>query len=108
MPDFNDFLKALKDNLVELAKAEFADYRDQVLSDGTAFAEKAKNDLKRWSEELLDGSLSKTDFEALVKGKSDLAEMEALKLAGLTQVRIDKVKGRVLDTVIGTAFKLFL
>lgn len=108
MADFNEFLLALKENLLPVIKEGFETYKEQVFSDGSAFAEKAKEDLQKWFVQLKDGSLSKDDFEFLVIAKGDLAEMEALKLAGLAQVKIDMLKKSIIETVIGTAEKVFL
>lgn len=108
MADFNEFLSALKENLIPVIKEGFDSYKDQVLSDGSAFAEKTKTDLQKWLTQMKDGSLTKDDFEFLIKAKGDLAEMEALKLAGLAQVKIDILKKSIIETVIGTAEKVFL
>lgn len=108
MADFNEFLDELKVNLLSVVKEGLEDYKEQVLADGSAFAEKTKDDLQKWFAELKEGSLTKIDFEFLVKGKGDLAEMEALKLAGLAQIRLDKLKASIIETVIGTAEKIFL
>ncbi len=108
MADFNEFIEALKENLLPVVKEGFETYKDQVFSDGSAFAEKMKDDLQKWLLQLKDGSLTKSDFEFLVKGKGDLAEMEALKLAGLAQVKVEMLKKSIIQTVIGTAEKFFL
>ena len=53
-------------------------------------------------------AMSKKDFEFLLKGKKDLAEMEALKQLGLSKIRINKIKDGVIGIVVGSAFKTFL
>ena len=88
MARFEDFLKALKD--------------------GQAFFKQARTDLERWTKALARGLLSKVDFEWLVRGKKDLAEMEALQQARLALVRVDQFRSSLIDLVIGTAFKTFL
>lgn len=106
MPDFDEFLKTLKHDLGDLAHHFGDDVKTELINDGRSFAVKSKRDLERWMKELVNGSLTKDDFEWLVKGKKDLAEMEALKQAGLTRARIDKYRNALLDTVISSAFKL--
>ena len=108
MSVFEEFLTELKGNLLTVVKEGFETYKEQVLADGSAFAVKTKDDLQKWLKQLKEGILTKDDFEFLVKGKSDLAEMEALKLAGLAEVEIDKLKQSIINTVIGTAEKMFL
>jgi len=108
MPTFNDFVSTLKNDLLEFAKENFEEYKDELLKDGTYFLEKAKSDLERWTEGLVSGALSKEDFGFLLKGKKDLAEMEALKQLGLSKIRITKITNGIIDVVIGSAFKTFL
>jgi hypothetical protein len=108
MPTFNDFLSTLKIDLLDFAKENLNEYKDELLKDGNAFIEKAKADLKRWTDGLISGSLSQKDFEFLVRGKKDLAQMEALKQIGLSQIRINKIINGIMDIVIGSAVKTFL
>jgi len=108
MPTFNDFVSALKTDLLDFAKVNFEEYKDELLKDGTLFIEKAKSDLERWTEGLASGALSKDDFEFLLKGKKDLAQMETLKQLGLSKIRITKITNGIIDVVVGSAFKTFL
>jgi len=106
MPDFDEFLTSLKSDLGDLAHRFGDDVKTELVKDGKAFALKSKKDLERWMTELVNGKLSQDDFEWLVKGKKDLAEMEALKQKGLAMAKIDKYRSALLDTVISSAFKL--
>jgi len=108
MPTFNDFLSTIKDDLLEFAKDNLKEYKDELLKDGSAFVKKTKIDLERWTEGLASGALTKKDFEFLLKGKKDLAEMEALKQLGLSKIRINKITNGVIDVVVGSAVKTFL
>jgi len=101
MPTFNDFTSTLKNDLLDFAKENLDEYKDEILKDGTIFIEKTKSDLERWAEGLASGALSQSDFEFLLKGKKDLAEMEALKQLGLSKIRITKI-------IVGSAIKTFL
>ncbi|MGB5286993.1 MAG: hypothetical protein WBN42_00765 [Ignavibacteriaceae bacterium] len=108
MPTFNDFLSTIKNDLLEFAKENLDEYKDELLKDGNEFVKKTKKDLERWTEGLVSGALSKKDFEFLLKGKKDLAEMEALKQLGLSKIRITKITNGIIDVVVGSAFKTFL
>jgi hypothetical protein len=108
MPTFNEFLSTIKDDLLEFAKENFEEYKDELLKDGNEFVKKAKKDLERWTEGLASGALSKADFEFLLKGKRDLAEMEALKQLGLSKIRVNRITNGVIDVVVGSAVKTFL
>jgi hypothetical protein len=108
MPTFNDFISVIKDDLLEFAKENLDEYKDELLKDGNKFIKKTKKDLERWTEGLAAGALSKADFEFLLKGKKDLAEMEALKQLGLSKIRVSKITNGVIDVVVGSAVKTFL
>lgn len=108
MPTFNEFLSTIKEDLLEFAKENLEEYKDELLKDGNEFVKKAKKDLERWTEGLASGALSRADFEFLLKGKRDLAEMEALKQLGLSKIRVNKITNSVIDVVVGSAVKTFL
>lgn len=107
MPNFDDFIDQLKNDLVNHAKQFGDDVKDEFVEDGKAFAEEAKEDLIRWTQLMAEGKLTKEDLEFLVKGKKDLAKMEALKQKGLAKVRLDKFKDALVGTVVNSAFTLF-
>lgn len=108
MPNFNDFIVTLKSDLLDFAKENLEEYKDELLKDGTQFVEKTKSDLERWTDGLASGALSPKDFEFLLKGKKDLAEMEALKQLGLSKIRITKIFNSLTNVIAGSAIKTFL
>jgi hypothetical protein len=108
MPTFNDFVTTVKNDLLDFAKVNLEEYKDEILKDGNSFVEKTKEDLRRWTEGLASGALSQADFEFLLKGKKDLAKMEALKQLGLSKIRITKITNGIIDVVVGSAIKTFL
>ena len=108
MPTFNDFVTTVKNDLLDFTKENLEEYKDEILKDGNAFVEKTKEDLQRWTEGLASGALSQADFEFLLKGKKDLAQMEALKQLGLSKIRITKITNSIIDVVVGSAVKTFL
>lgn len=108
MPNFNDFIVTLKSDLLDFAKENLEEYKDELLKDGTQFVEKTKSDLERWTDGLASGALSPKDFEFLLKSKKDLAEMEALKQLGLSKIRITKIFNSLTNVIAGSAIKTFL
>ena len=108
MPNFNDFIVSLKSDLFDFAKENLEEYKDELLKDGTQFIEKTKSDLERWTDGLASGALSPNDFEFLLKGKKDLAEMEALKQLGLSKIRITKIFNSLTNVIASSAIKTFL
>jgi hypothetical protein len=97
-------LKDVENQSVALAQQLFNEYKTQALSDTDGFLQQSKNDLQTWMEQLSHGDIDKEDFTSLVKGQKELAEMHALKQAGLAQVSIDTFVNGVINIVINAAF----
>jgi hypothetical protein len=108
MASYQDFLDAFKPALQDLAKQTLDAYSKQATTDGQAFLDAQKANLDKWTKELVDAELSKDDFADLVKGIRDLAELVALKQAGLAAARLDAFRTSLMNLVIDTAFKVFL
>ena len=106
MSRFGDFLNEVKTGGVEIAKQEAVGFLDAATKDVEAFLNDLKADLERWIQQLAAGQLSMTDFEFLVKGKKDLAQMVALKQAGLAAIRIDRMRNALIDLIIKAAGKM--
>lgn len=108
MGDFNAFLDALKQNLLELADNSFKNYGKQLLQDGTEFAKRLEEDLNSWSAEYSIHEMTKEEFEELVKEKKDLLDMEELKKADLPRTELNKMRNAIVETVTATAVKSLL
>lgn len=108
MPTSDEFIEALKTELVEFAEYSWNTYRDSAIKDGDEFIEKFKADLERWSKMLAKRDLTIDEFEWLVVGKKDLAELNTLKQLGLTKIALDQFINGLIDTIVSTAFKIFL
>ena len=108
MSSFDDFVNTIEDGVKELAKKSLKGFKDEATKDAKQFLKASKEDLKRWTKLLGKGELSQDDFEWLVLGRKDVAELHALKQAGLTAVRIDRFRNALFDLVIDTAIDVFL
>ena len=106
MADFNAFLKAVEAGAVELITGSFRDVGAAAKKDVANYLTKSKDDLKRWTDLLVGGQLTHEEFETLVLGKKEVAEMIALKQVGLAEVRLDRFQNALLHLVIESAFKL--
>ena len=102
--DIGGILKSVEDQSKALAEKLFKQYTHQAVSDVRDFLQKSAVNLKRWVEELARGDLDKDEFVSLVKGQADVAEMRALKQAGLAAVQIDTFTHGVLDVLVNAAF----
>jgi len=101
--DVGSILKLVENQSKALAEKLFKQYTHQAVSDVKDFLERSKDDLKRWIEGLARGDMDKDEFQSLVKGQGDVAEMRALKQAGLAAVQIDTFTNGVLDIVVSAA-----
>lgn len=108
MAEFNDYLAALKEELPEFVAYSWRDEKAAALKDARAFVVQAEMDLERWTALLASGHLTRDDFEWLVAGKKDLAELTALKRKGLSKVALDRFVNGLIDTIVTTAFRVFL
>jgi hypothetical protein len=106
MVDFDAFFKELKTGARAIALQEAKGFVKEATSDGKDFLNTIKEDLELWTKQLAEGNLSLEDFEFLVKGKKDLAEMKALTQAGLAAIRIDQIRTAMIELVITAAGKL--
>lgn len=104
--DFEDLLKQLRNGIVALAKLTIREYVDFAKKDGEMMLEGMKEKLKRWTEKLAEGHLSKEDFLWLIESQKDLIEMNALKQAGLAAIRVDQFRSSVMNLVVDTVFNL--
>ena len=104
MANIDNILKDAEKQIAELAEKLFKQFTKQAIADGKDFLNEARDDLERWVGELERNEIDQSNFESLVRGQKDEAEMRALKQAGLAQVKIDTFTNGVLDIVINAAF----
>ena len=102
--DIGSILKLVENQSKALAEKLFKQYTHQAVSDVRDFLQKSTLNLKRWVEQLARGEMDKDEFQSLVKGQADVAEMRALKQTGLAVVQIDTFTNGVLDIVVSAAF----
>jgi hypothetical protein len=101
MADIENILKEIKVAAIDLAKSMFSDYAKEAEKDVKSFLKKSKEDLKRYSELLLNGQITELEFKSLLEGKKALAEMKLLKQQGILMITIDKFQNKMIDTILG-------
>lgn len=100
MADFEKLLGELKAGILEIAKKEAVDYAREFRADGEAFLLAAQEDLERWAGQAARGELTAKQLERLIRGKRSVAEMRALKQAGIAAARIDALQAKIVSLVI--------
>ena len=101
--NFDQIFKGIQDQTRALAQKLLKGFTDQALGDLQDFAQKSRADLQRWTQQLQQKKLSPDEYRSLVRGELDVAEMRALKQAGLAQVQIDTFTSGFLDILVGAA-----
>lgn len=102
MIDFKTLFEQLKSGIFNLAESTLKNYVNEAKTDGLEFLECTKEKLERWANLLKDQQLSIDEFEWLVFSQKELAIMNALKQAGLAQIRVDQFRASVLNLVTDT------
>lgn len=108
MASTKEFLSALGLGLQNLVAGTLKPYARQATADGQAFLDAQKLGFRKWTQQLVSGELSKADFTDLVAGVQDLAELVALKQAGLAAAKLDQFRADLVNLVVDTAFKVYL
>ena len=102
--DIEALLRNVENQTKTLAQEQLKQYTSQAVADVKGLLEKSKADLQRWVEELARGDIDKDEFESLVQGQIDVAEMRALKQSGLAEAQIESFVNGVIDIVVNAAF----
>jgi ribosomal protein L9 len=99
----NDIKNKIAQQAATLAETLLTGFVNKAVQDGQAFLQQTENDIATWLQDLQKGDITKKNFESLVRGEKDLAEMRALKQAGLGQVAIDTFVNGFIQIVINVA-----
>lgn len=108
MADFDDFRAAVADGARELGRDVLEGLGDEARADAEAFLARTESDLRRWTKLLAAGELTEEDFADLVAAKKALAEIHALRQAGLARARLERFRARLVNLVIDAAFDTFV
>jgi hypothetical protein len=99
----NNFKGKIAQRAAALAQTVLNGLVREAVHDGEVFLQQAENDLSEWMLDLRNGDITQKNFESLVRDKKDLAEMGALKRAGLGKVAIDTFVNGFVQIVINAA-----
>ena len=102
--NYDQLLDGVLQQSKQLGKTLFRQYSTQAAQDAREFLEKTRTSLKEAAVALAEGRIDREDFEDLVRGKRDLAQMRALKQVGLAKAAIDTFTNGVLNIFIDAVF----
>jgi len=103
VPGNDRFLDDVLSILKEQIKESLPSIRDAVLKSGKEFVLKSRKDLDRWNAMLVAGAISAEEYGWLVEARLTVAELNALKAAGLALVRIEELRLSLVRAITGAA-----
>lgn len=103
--NFSALFDTLKTGVIALVKKTLKNCIEAGKADGQKMLDELKEKLDRWTTQLLQGNITKEDFEWLLYSQKQLVVMTALKEAGLGQIEADLFKANVLNLIKDTVFK---
>lgn len=98
--DFEEILKALRDSLLKLISEEYEDFTDAAQEDIEAFLTASRDKLERWTKLLANGEITLEEYAWLLNSQKDLFVMRTLYNAGISKMRIEVFKNKVINTII--------
>ncbi|NNE69367.1 MAG: hypothetical protein HKN29_03265 [Rhodothermales bacterium] len=101
--DLKRFFAALAASLSARIAAAWSSRAGTIRALADGFVESATVDIARWSGMLSAGIISAQDYQWLVRGRSDVAEITALSTAGLTRSQVDRFRTMLVETIVATA-----
>jgi hypothetical protein len=105
MSNLDSILATVKNEVTAYAAGQFKDLKNEAVADGLAFVKSFETDLQTWTKQLACGKLTQDEFKFLVGSKRDLAELAALKAAGLAQARKDGFVNGLAAVVVNAVVK---
>ncbi len=104
--NFNNVLTQLESGLTNLAKNTLSDYLTAAEADGKKMLTSLTTDLQNWTNELANGDITASNLVYLITAKKDLIIIDALKQAGLAEIKIDQFKNSVIQLITSTIIGL--
>src|SRR6516162_3495079 len=95
--------KSIEEQTAILAKVLLKGFAEQAVQDAVDFRGKAEQHIAEWLLDLANGDITRKNFESLVRGERELAEMRALKQKGLSKVALDTFTNGFIEIVLNAA-----
>ena len=86
-----------------LAEQVLKDFVNQALTGAKEFKTNAQQQIQEWVDQCKAGEITQRNLDSLIRGEGSLAEMQALKDAGVLQIEIDTFTNGFLQIVINAA-----
>ncbi|MCO6161705.1 hypothetical protein [Flavobacterium sp. NRK F7] len=97
--DIEKLIKELKEALLTLLGNKYKEFKPEIQKDITVFLKDSEEKLKRWIQLLAEDSITKEEFEWLLKSQKDLLTLKALQTVGISKIRLNNIKNSILKTI---------
>jgi hypothetical protein len=102
-PVLQSILSDIENQTLDAAKTAGKAAMTAAISDTKDFLVQALPRLERWFQALLDKNITEDEFKSLLLGLKDLAFVNALTVAGIAEIEIDKTRNTILQTLTSVA-----
>ncbi len=97
--DIKPIINELKTEILALIKERFSKESAAITDEVSLFLKNSKEKLERWGILLLQGEITKAEFEILLQSQKDLLQMHALHKAGISAIQLGHFKNTVLKLI---------
>ena len=104
--DWKNFFTEVSEGVKGLCIGSLSKYTNAITKDIQRFLEKTKRNFIQWSQQVIDGKLSKEDYESLIKRQMAGIEFIAIKQAGIGKIELEKFSSGLVKVIFDTTFRL--
>ncbi len=95
-----DLLKNILEQCEAVAKDFVKEEAEAFLKEGTALGKTIAGDLGKWTAAYQAGKIDEAGLKRLLKRRQTALEMQAIKRAGITEIRTEQLQNQILDIVV--------
>ena len=106
--NWEKFILQVSDGVKDLCIGSFSNLKNTLTKDMQGYLEKSKHKFEVWSQQLINGELTKEEYEILVKGQMKVAEFITIKHIEMGKIEIEKLSSGLAKVIIDTTFRLLL
>lgn len=106
MSEFEQITSNLLDELKELSISTFGNLGKKAFKENKVFFNKTRNDIEIWTKQYIAELITKEELEFLIKSKKDLLELKSLTRKGLSHIKIEGYKEKVINLLLSKISKI--
>ena len=97
-----DLVKDILKRCEHAAKDFVKEETEVILKEGKALVGNIAGDLTKWTAAYKAGKIDEAGLKRLLKRKQTAMEMQAIKRAGLAEIRVEQLQNQMLDIVVSS------